>query len=37
MLPAFIFYSCAGNQDKKENTEKSTKVSQADMDLLTKA
>ncbi len=37
MLPAFVFFSCTGNQEKKETTEKTTEVSQADKDLLAKA
>jgi len=37
MLPAFVFFSCMGNQEKKETKEKTTEVSQADKDLLAKA
>lgn len=37
LLPAFIFFGCTTNQEKKEDNEKTTQVSQADKDLLTKA
>jgi cytochrome c peroxidase len=37
MLPAFIFFSCAGNQDKNETKNTSVEVSKADKDLLAKA
>ena len=37
LLPAFIFFGCTTNQEKKEDKEKTTQVSQADKDLLTKA
>lgn len=37
LLPALFFLGCAGGQDKKENTDKSTEISQADKDLLSKA
>lgn len=37
LLPALFFLGCAGGQDKKEKTDKSTEISQADKDLLVKA
>jgi len=37
MIPAFFFFSCAGNQEKQETKNKTVEVSKADKDLLAKA
>ena len=37
LLPAFIFFGCASNQEKKETSEKTVVVSQVEKDLLIKA